>query len=114
MITSDCAFDKNGSLWIAYEGSQGVYKQGSLSKYDNGNWTHFTVDSALKSFGSSIEVKCVEIDPRNNVWIGTNKSVAKYKDNDWEFYTKNDGLVHNNTNTIAFDIFGNAWFDTNY
>ena len=49
-------------------------------------------------------ITCIVVD-KNNLWIGTDKGLTRYdkKENKWENYTKNDGLLDNLITSLAID-----------
>ncbi|NWF90327.1 MAG: PEGA domain-containing protein [Ignavibacteriaceae bacterium] len=96
------AVDQNNIKWI------GSYDKGLL-RYDGINFTSFSSD---KSPLPSNNITCLSIDNQNSLWIGTDAGLAKYKNDIWNVYTKNNsGLNNNNISTIEFE--GNVvWIGT--
>jgi ligand-binding sensor domain-containing protein len=52
------------------------------------------------------------MDNRENIWVATQKGIAKYDGQDWVLYDKTTGLINNKTNAIVADSKGNIWIGT--
>jgi ligand-binding sensor domain-containing protein len=55
---------------------------------------------------------CVYEDKAGNIWIGGQGGLSKYDGIEFTNFTKQDGLPHNDINTILEDKTGNIWFGT--
>lgn len=101
------AVDSQGNVWVG--------ARNGLSKFDGTNWTFYH-----DADGWPItEVYVVEIDPHDNVWIGTSATieletgklvsggVSVFDGVSWTTYTSE--LVSAEVFAIAFDTEGNAW-----
>ncbi|MDD3578527.1 MAG: two-component regulator propeller domain-containing protein [Candidatus Cloacimonetes bacterium] len=103
--------DNVGNLWIALEGSQGLFKR------DSSGWTHYDMSNSPLS---SNYINCLYADPSGGIWVGTIGHLA-YNDNEvWSVYDCEDmGLwkpkqivrnshdtlyVMDNSGIFAFDI----------
>ncbi len=117
LITS-IAIDKAGNKWIGVstEWNSSSYAGGGLAKFDGKIWTVYnTSNSGLPDN----LVTSIAIDGNENKWIGTNKGLAKFDENNsketsWTIYnSSNSGLPFNTINSIAIDGSGNKWIGTN-
>ena len=100
------AEDKSGNIWIATEG-RGVlvYDGDTVIK-------HLTINDGL--LANLINI--INVDDKNNIYIGTNKGLNKYdqKENKIYTYTTKNGFVGIETKKGAtyIDNEGNLWFGT--
>jgi hypothetical protein len=74
-------------VWIATA-------DGGVSKYNKGTWTQYHVNNGLPSE----DIRDIQIDPLNRIWIATSKGTAYLEDGKWKIYTTFD------TARLAFGI----------
>ena len=87
-------FDSEGTAWI------GTFRQG-LIKYD-GNITCF--DTNNTSLPDSLYIRDIAVDKNDRVWIGTNKGLVKYCNDEFIFFTKSNSImVTDNVYAISID-----------
>ncbi len=103
-----------GQVWV-----------GSFSKvylYENGTWTSYEigakyVDSLNQERvpprvvdGLSARIYSITQAPDGSIWFGTDKGGARYRDGEWTYFTKKEGLILSKELwDIAFDGSGVAW-----
>jgi hypothetical protein len=97
----DIAYAKDGSLWIGGLGGITVYK-------DDKRVRSFTPADGLPG----IFVQCVAQAPNGEMWVGTNRGIARYNGWNWSIRHSRRWLVSDNVRDIAFDSHGNAWIAT--
>jgi len=90
--------DEDGSVWAGTWG-------GGLSVFRNGEWTTLTAADGLPSN----HVFMLEKGPGGEIWIGTNRGMARYQDGTFERFTVHDGLVSENVFSMAFADDGSMW-----
>lgn len=90
--------DAQGVVWAGTWG-------GGLSRYDGKAWTHYTVAEGLPGN----HVFMLHIDPRGELWIGTNNGLAKMTAGKFEVMTINDGLFNNAVFSMATARDGTLW-----
>lgn len=94
--------DRSGTLWIGTHG-------GGLTRYQNGQFTHFSTEQGL----SDAHIKCLVEDFRGNLWIGTDGGgLNLFRDGKFTVYSTADGLPDNRIGAIAEDNEGNLWIGT--
>lgn len=94
-------FDSKGIAWI------GTFKQG-LIKYD-GTITCFDKDNS--PLPDSINIRTLDVDKSDNIWIGSNKGLVKYDNKEFVFYDKSNApLITDNVYALTVDADNNIWF----
>ena len=89
--------DHNDHVWITFYNNQ--TGDGGVAKYDGTTWT---VYSMANSNLPSEEVKDIDADAQNNIWIGCNLGLIKVDGINWILYTAaNSGL---SVNTGVLDV----------
>jgi hypothetical protein len=98
-ITS-LAYDSEGNIWIGC--SFGLYK------YNNDNFTLFTIDDGLP------DNNIVEIVTNNSgdVWVATENNISKYIDGTWNVLDSSDIIATSKIISISIDQFENIWVGT--
>lgn len=97
-------YSKQGIIWVATKGS------GLFSIKDNGETTHFTTANGLISNYCS----AICFDDRGFIWVGTNKGVQYFKENEYptkQVFSTYDGLISNNV-TALINFKNNIWAGT--
>jgi ligand-binding sensor domain-containing protein len=79
-------------VWITFYNNQ--TGAGGVAKYNGTTWTVFTpTNSNLQTS----EVKDIDVDAQNNIWIGCNLGLIKFDGLNWVLFTAaNSGLSTNN------------------
>jgi hypothetical protein len=98
----DIAFAQDGSLWIGGLGGITVYK-------DDKRIRSFTAADGLPS----ISIQCVEQGPNGEMWVGTDRGIARYDGRSWSVRHSRRWLAGDDVRDIAFDSHGTAWIATN-
>lgn len=95
--------DSEGSSWI---GSMG----GGLYKIKKGKVSSYFVDKETRKS----MIHSIREDVNGTVWIGTAYGLGKYnaQKDDFEWMTKDDGLLDQNVMNINFDEKGGMWIGT--
>ncbi len=104
-LTSQIAFDKDGTVWIGTGG-----EDGGLAAFDGDTWTSFDTSSGLPSNW----VTALKLDFQGRAWVGFYEhGLGIYDKGDWQFFTsENSGLSVNTIHDIVFDEQGRAWITT--
>ena len=101
--------DKDGMLWI---GTMGM----GLIHHDPGQQEVIGVYDQTMGGLLANQINLVDVDPFNNIYVGTNKGLNIYSRNDLRFYscTMRSGFVGIETrpNASFADRSGNMWFGT--
>ncbi len=88
LVINDLYPDNQGQIWLA--SNQGLWKMGGKKQIQKLNlgpkYTH-------------LNMKSVYLDPKGFLWIGTDLGIIKYKDKQFVFFDKSDGLS-NVTSTL--------------
>ena len=93
-FVTSIAFDSKDVAWI------GTFDEG-LIKYD-GSITHF--DNSNSTLPDSITIRSVEVDNNDVVWIGSNKGLIKYENENFHIYNKSIApLVTDNVYALTVD-----------
>lgn len=95
--------DDGTKMWIGTTG--GLYVR---SKATGSILLTYTVDNGLPSNN----INDVEVDPFGNVWVATQKGLAKFDGSSWTIYNEDDGLPSELIEGITFDLSGNIWVFT--
>jgi len=100
-FVTSIAFDSHGTAWI------GTHKQG-LIKYSSGNATYY--NSSNSTFPDTSVIWDIEVDSKDNVWIGGD-ALTKYDGNSFtSFNSKNSKIPEDWIYCIAVDSKDNIWF----
>jgi len=97
----DIAYAKDGSLWIGGLGGVTVYKNDKRVR-------SFTPAEGLPA----ISVQCVAQSPDGQMWVGTDRGIARYDGRSWSIRHSRRWLLSDNVRDIAFDSQGTAWIAT--
>jgi len=97
----DIAYAKDGSLWIGGLGGVTVYKNDKRVR-------SFTPTEGLPA----ISVKCVAQSPDGQMWVGTDRGIARYDGRNWSIRHSRRWLLSDDVRDIAFDSQGTAWIAT--
>ena len=102
---SSIFIDNQDNIWIGTYG-QGVYK------YNNENWTNYTVFNSGLPTNWAIELV---MDEKGNLWVGTDdRGLAKFNGDSWVTYnTTNSNIPGNDVMSIMIDKSGSKWVGTN-
>ena len=72
------------------------------------HYKHYSIENGLPSS----ETYDVNQDKEGNIWIATDRGLAKYNSRKFKIYTKKDGLIDDVVFKIYKDTFGKLWFLT--
>ena len=97
----DAAYARDGSLWIGGLGGVTVYKNDKRIR-------SFTPADGLPS----VFVRCVDQAPNGNMWVGTDRGIARYDGKSWSIRHSRRWLLSDNVRDIAFDSHSTAWIAT--
>ena len=97
----DIAYARDGSLWIGGLGGITVYK-------DDKRIRSFTPTDGLPS----ISVRCVTQAPNGDMWVGTDRGIARYDGRNWSIRHSRRWLLSDDVRDIVFDSLGTAWIAT--
>ncbi|MFZ2648816.1 MAG: two-component regulator propeller domain-containing protein [Burkholderiaceae bacterium] len=92
------AVDAQGIVWAGTWG-------GGLSRFDGKTWTQYTVAEGLPGN----HVFMLHIDPKGQLWVGTNNGLAKIKGAKFETLTTQDGLFNNAVFSMTTTSDGTLW-----
>ncbi len=96
-------FDQHGTLWYTDYGN-------GIVSFANDIFTIYNTPDILPTNA------CVSIDADNDnaIWIGTTKGIVRFKDEKWELYSVNSGLISNEATYGSgyIDMDGNFWIGT--
>ena len=95
-----CSFMMFGILISCNEQEDGLVRASDVNKWQSYTESHGLVSDYINTIFE---------DSKGNVWIGTDRGISVYTDNNFENYTMADGLVSNNVFAIAEDHEGNVW-----
>lgn len=71
------------------------------------------VTSKSDTLNFTSAIRSIFQDSKGNYWIGShNEGVGFYQGKSFEYFTKNDGLAHNQIRSIQEDQHGKIWFGT--
>ena len=90
--------DRKGYVWAGTWG-------GGLSRFDGEKWTSYTTVEGLP--GNHIFM--LHLDTTGQLWIGTNKGLALWKNGKYEVMTTADGLFDNAVFSMATTPDGGMW-----
>jgi signal transduction histidine kinase/ligand-binding sensor domain-containing protein/DNA-binding response OmpR family regulator len=100
--------DSFGKIWISTTGGVDVFDRAA------GTFKHFSYyTSDTKSVGGIVYIFFE--DSQKNLWLGTNNGLNVFdrNENNFDRYTKEDGLPNNQIKGILEDAKGNLWISTN-
>lgn len=107
-ITEDAA----GNIWISYREPIGVSRLTFSGSSDAPVITHFTQKDGLRSdrsyfLGSS---------PKGSVWVGSDRGVDVFENQQWRHFSRVDGMIWDDTDTNAFwaEPNGDVWIGTSH
>lgn len=90
--------DAEGMVWAGTWG-------GGLSRFDGANWKHYTVADGLPGN----HVFMLHIDPKGQMWIGTNEGLARRDGDKFVVMTTANGLFSNTVFSMATGADNNLW-----
>lgn len=96
------AIDKQNQKWF------GTNNKG-ISILNGSSWKNFNTEPAVP-YGD-VHINCIEVDANGNVWVGTDKSAAKFDGNSWSVYTvANSEIPKGEVRAIACASDGSVYF----
>lgn len=103
---SNLLIDSNNKLWV------GTW--GGICTMEGDDFMPFplpTPDVELKEYQTTMDwVTEIIEDSKGNIWIGRDGyGLCQYDGNDFQCFTKKDGLLSNNVQSIQQDMKGNVW-----
>ena len=104
----DTAYNPNYIVSLAVDGDGVVWAGtwgGGLSRFDGKTWTHYTVAEGLPGN----HVFMLHIDPKGQLWIGTNNGLARRDGDKFVVLTTADGLFSNTVFSMATAADGTLW-----
>ena len=90
--------DADGVVWAGTWG-------GGLARFDGQAWKAYTVAEGLPGN----HVFMLNLDPKGQLWIGTNNGLARKNGEKFEVMTTNDGLFNNTVFSMATARDGTLW-----
>ncbi len=90
--------DKDGIVWAGTWG-------GGLSRWDGSQWKHFTTHDGLPGN----HVFMLHIDPKQQLWVGTNNGLARMKGGKFDVLRVADGLFADNVFAMTTAADGSLW-----
>lgn len=90
--------DRDGIVWCGTWG-------GGLSRFDGKTWYTYTVAEGLPGN----HVFMLHLDPRGQMWVGTNNGLARRDGDKFLSLTTADGLFSNNVFSMATGSSGDLW-----
>jgi diguanylate cyclase (GGDEF)-like protein len=93
--------DRSGNLWVGTRNGLYHWREGIFSLFaQTKEWTGTIISSII-------------VDIEGNLWVGTlGRGLHRFKDNNWNVYTTQNGLSHNQVTCIHEDSKGNLWIGT--
>lgn len=73
-------------------------------------FTNYTTDNGLPNNN----VRCIDIDYNDNIWIGTDNGIARFSSTDTSYYNTADGLIDYVIKTIYVAKNGVVWAGTDF
>ncbi|MBM3767890.1 MAG: hypothetical protein FJW32_21085 [Acidobacteria bacterium] len=86
----------DGAIWISYRNPHGLTRL--VERNGQFTATHYSAEDVL----SSDRVSFVRHDLAGNLWIGSDRGIQSYAAGRWHAWTRQDGLIWDNTNSTAF------------
>lgn len=106
-LTSDevhaIAVAGDGSVWFA----SGPFGKQSLSRLADGAIEHFDLGAADRPV--SITHNGLDVAPDGSVWAATGTGLAYFDGRSWMTYTRQDGLLDDQTKSVALTSDGTLW-----
>ncbi len=109
-----CSSERLRGVWSIFRDREGASWIGTMSR---GLWR--IKDGEVKSYtsrfdGSRNEVFCINQGPDGTLWIGTGYGLGKYQPqrDEFQWYTRDDGLSSAFVHSIDFDPEGRIWIGT--
>lgn len=101
--------DSFGKLWIATSGAV------DLLDLISGTFKTFRYDTSITKSISDKFVTTLFEDSQKNIWIGTNNGLNVFNrlENNFDYYSKEQGLSSDQIKGILEDYRGNLWISTN-
>ena len=101
----DVAMDLSGRIWLTNRSAPVCYLDGT-------EWRMFFQDSL------SVSAIDIEVHPNGDIWFAgvyhNGQGLGRLKpDGSWTLFTSADGLLDNNTTSLAIDDNGNIWVGAN-
>lgn len=92
--------DKEGAFWIGTL-NKGIWKE------KNGNFEHYEV-------GAANEINAIKVGEDGVVWVGSYNGLGRYdqKKNQFDWFTREDGIVSAYINSLDIDKYGHVWYST--
>jgi len=104
-------------VWKSFTSDQSVYDIAFREPYlycatANGpvRWDTRTMQYEMMEGIQNNRTQCVAVDTHGDVWFGTTSGLARFDGTNWFFYTKNEGLAHNDVTAITADQNGAVIF----
>jgi ligand-binding sensor domain-containing protein/signal transduction histidine kinase len=95
--------DRSGASWIG-TAAKGLWrmKNGKITSYFHKNATYRN------------SINCIDEGPDGTIWVGTNYGLGKYieKKDEFQWFTRENGLSHISVVNIEFDKEGKLWVGT--
>ncbi|MCZ4318111.1 T9SS type A sorting domain-containing protein [Aequorivita viscosa] len=105
-VTRALAIDSNDNIWAVI--SDNNPSQAGVAHFDGTTWEYFT--SANSNFPTVGEIKDIQIDANDGVWIATDMGLVQYNGTDWTHYTTtNSGLSEDDILEISIDSQDRIW-----
>ncbi|MBN1291560.1 MAG: T9SS type A sorting domain-containing protein [Candidatus Latescibacteria bacterium] len=94
---------------IAPDNTKWFGTEDGLWSFDDQIWHHYSGNELPEGY-----IRILEVDTDNSVWmrIDNNFSIVHFDGKTAEYFTTENGLIHNSVNTIAIDHDGVKWFGT--
>ena len=90
--------DRDGVVWCGTWG-------GGLSRFDGSKWKTYTMVDGLPGD----HVFMLKIDPKGQMWVGTNNGLARFNNEKFSVLTTADGLFSNYVFSMATGDDGSLW-----
>jgi ligand-binding sensor domain-containing protein len=101
--------DKNGNMWLMYDFNS-VILHNSTSWVVNDNFFKFYDLNDLYNLNLIMRINTFRIDKDSSYWVGCDKGLVHYKDNNWVVYnSSNSVLPDGSIESLQFDFEGNLW-----
>jgi streptogramin lyase len=100
---SAVAVGSDGTLWIA----SGLFGKQSISSFKNGAFTNY--DLAAEGLSVTVTHHSMTVDSDGTLWVATGTRLAKFDGQDWNYYSKKEGLLDDATQSVAIAPDGSLW-----
>lgn len=107
-VITDIVEDNNGDLWFGCEKAPAFNNLGGVVRYDGTTWTVYQASDDLVDD----DVRCLYVDKKHNLWVGTSKGVSMFDGSQWTSYSTIGLLTDSRVMTITEDLRGRIWFGT--